>query len=84
MGLSFNSNISKLNALGKRYSVAEMNVKILAKMPRDDWFMKVTALKERDLSSMIVKDVFSSLQAYEFYLARMIEHKGGSVTQSPS
>lgn len=67
----FNTIVSELTLLGRSFPVAKLNTKILVRMPKDDWFMKVTSLKERDLSTFPIKDVFASLQAREFDLARI-------------
>lgn len=72
---SFNSIISELSALGRTYPVAEMNAKILARMPGGECFVKVTILKERGLSKLPTKDVFAAVRAHEFDLARTNEHK---------
>lgn len=81
MEARFNSIVSELAALGRTYLVNEMNVKILECMPREDCFMKVTALIERDLST---KDVFASLRAHKFDLSWMNEHEARKTTQQPS
>lgn len=60
--------------MGRTYPVAEMNQKILARMPRGNWFVKVKALKERDVSKLPTKDMFVSLRAHEFDLERMNKH----------
>lgn len=41
----FNNIVSELEALGRKYTVAEQNTKILAWMLKEDWFVKVTTLK---------------------------------------
>lgn len=56
-----NSISHELSALGRTYLIAEMNAKILARMPQGDWFMKVIALKERDLSKDIYLSLFTSM-----------------------
>lgn len=45
----FNALVSELSYFGREYPVAELIHKIIAEMPRDDRFVKVTTLKERDL-----------------------------------
>lgn len=52
MEARFNAIVSELNAFGRDYPVAELN----AKMSREDWFVKVAALKERDLSKLLTRD----------------------------
>lgn len=69
MEARFNEIVSELSALGRDYLVAELN----AKMPREDWFVKVTTLEERHCSKFPTKDVFDSLRAHEFDFNRMKE-----------
>ena len=61
----FNSIISEMATLGKKYPAAEMNSKILSSILDDCWETKVTMLKDRDLSKLSTKLLFDSLKSHE-------------------
>lgn len=71
----FNAIVSELSALGRTYPTVMLYAKILARIPREDWFVKVTVLKERDLSKLPNKEVYASLRVHEFNLAQTNKHK---------
>lgn len=58
-----------------------MNAKILVRMPRGDWFIKVMALKEKGPIKGSKKDIFASLRAHEFDLTWKNEPEGKKATQ---
>ncbi len=76
----FNSIISEMSTLGKKYPAAEMNSKILSSILEDCWEMKVTMLKDRDLSKLSTKLLFDSLNSHKCDMEMKRLKKGESLS----
>lgn len=67
----FTHLINHLMALGKTYTVAELNMKILRSLTRE-WQPKVTAISEKkSLSRLPLAALFGKLQEHELELSRL-------------